>query len=80
MKTFEPSDPESYLTFEDFFIRKLAPDIRPIFAPEDIAKAIIVADSRAVVYPTVEETRALWVKGSRFTIQNLIEDDEQSAR
>jgi Phosphatidylserine decarboxylase len=39
-----------------------------------------VADSRAVVYPTVEETRALWVKGSRFTIQNLIEDDEQSAR
>jgi phosphatidylserine decarboxylase len=80
MGTFEPSDPESYPTFEDFFIRKFAPNARPIFAPEDSTKAIAVADSRAVVYPTVEKTRALWIKGSQFTIQNLIDDDEHSVQ
>ncbi|KAJ5885790.1 phosphatidylserine decarboxylase proenzyme 2 [Penicillium tannophilum] len=80
MGTFEPSDPESYPTFKDFFIRKFAPDARPIFAPEDSTKAIVSADSRAVVYPTVEKTRALWIKGNQFTIENLIQDDERSLR
>jgi phosphatidylserine decarboxylase len=80
MGTFEPSDPESYPTFEDFFVRKFAPNARPIFAQGDPTKAIAVADSRAVVYQTVEKTRALWIKGSRFTIQNLIKDDKHSVQ
>lgn len=78
MSTFSPSDPEEYTTFEDFFVRKLAPNARPIFAPDDPSRAVAVADSRAVVYPTVERTRALWVKGTDFTIQNLVADDERA--
>lgn len=79
MAHFEPSDPEQYSTFEDFFIRKHAPNARPIFAPEDPTVAVAVADSRTAVYPTVEKTRELWIKGSDFTIANLIGDHDRAA-
>ena len=79
MSHFEPSDPEQYLTFEDFFIRKHAPNARPISAPEDPTVAVAAADSRVVVYTTVEKTRELWIKGSDFTITNLIKDHERAA-
>jgi phosphatidylserine decarboxylase len=78
MSKFDPSDPEKYETFEDFFVRKHAPGARPIHAPNDPTKAIVVADSRVVVYPTVEATRRLWIKGSEFTIQNLIRDKDRA--
>ncbi|KAJ5946418.1 phosphatidylserine decarboxylase proenzyme 2 [Penicillium verhagenii] len=80
MDTFEPPDPNSYPTFKDFFIRKFSPNARSIFAPKDPTKAIVSADSRVVVYPTVEKTRALWIKGNRFTIENLLQDYERSLR
>lgn len=78
MNNFEPSSPEGYRTFEDFFVRMFAANARPIFAAEDPTRATVVADSRLVVYPTLEKTRALWIKGSHFTIQNLIQDYERS--
>ncbi|EAW07154.1 putative phosphatidylserine decarboxylase [Aspergillus clavatus NRRL 1] len=78
MSSFEPSDPEKYETFEDFFVRKHAPGAGPIFAQNDPTKAIAVADSRVVVYPTVEATRRLWIKGSKFTIDHLIKDRDRA--
>jgi phosphatidylserine decarboxylase len=80
MSSFEPSNPESYPTFEDFFVRKLAPNARPIVAPQDPTQATTVADSRLVVYQSLEKARALWIKGSRFTIQDLIQDCERSVQ
>lgn len=80
MSKFEPSNPDSYPTFEDFFVRIFASNARPTFAPEDPTQATVVADSRLVVYRTLEKTRALWIKGSEFTIHNLIQDDERSVR
>ncbi|KAB8076563.1 phosphatidylserine decarboxylase-domain-containing protein [Aspergillus leporis] len=80
MAHFEPSDPEAYETFEDFFIRKHAPGARPIYEMDDPTKAVIVSDSRAVVYPTVEATRKLWIKGNEFTIANLIRDKDRAER
>ncbi|KAB8260994.1 phosphatidylserine decarboxylase-domain-containing protein [Aspergillus pseudonomiae] len=80
MSQFEPSDPEAYETFEDFFIRKHAPGARPIHDVNDPTKAVIVSDSRVVVYPTVEATRRLWIKGNEFTIANLIRDADHAKR
>lgn len=80
MSQFEPSDPEAYTTFEDFFIRKHAPGARPIYDADDPTKAVIVSDSRVVVYPTVEATRRLWIKGNEFTIANLIRDADRAKR
>ncbi|CAI7592470.1 unnamed protein product [Penicillium glandicola] len=76
MSEYEPSDPESYPTFEDFFTRKHTQNARPIYAETEPSKAVVAADSRVVVYPTVEKAKALWVKGSDFTIANLIKDDQ----
>lgn len=74
MEDFEPSDISAYDTFKDFFVRRHAPGSRPIFAENDPTKAVVVADSRVVVYPSVSQTKALWIKGKNFTIENLILD------
>lgn len=74
MSQYSPSDISQYRTFEEFFVRQHAPGARPIYEKDDPTKAIVVADSRVVVYPTVERTRALWIKGTDFTIANLIGD------
>nr|KAK5449248.1 hypothetical protein LTR18_002337 [Exophiala xenobiotica] len=76
MEDFDPSDIQEYKTFEEFFVRQHRPEKRPIFAKDDSSKAVCVADSRLVVYPTVEETRKLWIKGKNFTIADLIQDRE----
>lgn len=76
MDDFEPSDVNQFATFEDFFVRKHKPGSRPIFEKDDPTKAVVVADCRLVVYPTVSETKALWIKGKNFTMANLIQDTE----
>jgi phosphatidylserine decarboxylase len=74
MAEFTPSDIKAYRAFEDFFVRKHTPASRPIHAASDSTSAVCVADSRVVVYPTVSQARALWIKGKNFTISNLIQD------
>lgn len=59
MKDFEPPDPSAYATFEDFFVRHHAPRSRPIYEEDNMAKAVVVADSRVVAYPSVSQTKAL---------------------
>jgi phosphatidylserine decarboxylase len=78
MSQFEPKNVDEYPTFEDFFVRKHAPGSRPIHAEDDPREAVVVADSRVVVFPTVERTRALWIKGKHFTIANLIQDQAEA--
>ncbi|RQM05740.1 hypothetical protein DH86_00003592, partial [Scytalidium sp. 3C] len=78
MNDFEPSDIHSFKTFEDFFVRKHAPGSRPIFAAQDPTHAVIAADCRVVVYPTVLETKKLWIKGKHFTIEDLIQDKQRA--
>lgn len=79
MAEFSPSDIKAYSTFADFFVRKHTPSSRPIHKPSDATAAVCVADSRLVVYPTVSETRALWIKGRNFTISNLIQDSHRAS-
>lgn len=74
MDDFEPSDPEKYFTFEDFFVRKHRVGARPIAAKDDPRKAVCVADSRVVTYDTVAESKRLWIKGTEFSITNLVMD------
>ncbi|KAI1463813.1 putative phosphatidylserine decarboxylase [Daldinia caldariorum] len=76
MDDFEPSDVEKYRTFEDFFVRAHRPGSRPIDSPDDPAGAVVVADSRVVTYESVAETRKLWIKGTDFTMKNLVMDTQ----
>ncbi|KAL2131167.1 hypothetical protein VTI74DRAFT_5454 [Chaetomium olivicolor] len=76
MEDFEPSDPDKYPNFEAFFTRKHRPGSRPIHEPSNAASAVCVADSRVVAYESVAETTKLWIKGSDFSITNLVMDTD----
>ncbi|KAL9126120.1 MAG: hypothetical protein Q9217_004781 [Psora testacea] len=76
MNQFEPSDISAYSSFEDFFIRKHTKSSRPIHEHDNPAKAICVADSRLVVYESISQSKAIWIKGKHFTIENLMQDKQ----
>lgn len=80
MSEFEPSNPEDYSTFEDFFVRKHRESARPIEEFNNHKRAIVVADSRVVTYDTVAESKKLWIKGTNFNIINLVMDNRLGAR
>lgn len=74
MGEYDPSDLKEYTTFEDFFARRHRHGARPIFKDDDDSHAVTVADSRVVVYDTVDETKRLWIKGRDFTMAQLVMD------
>lgn len=80
MSLFSPSDPKEYGSMKDFFIRKFAVHARPIDEPSNTKKAMTPADARLAVFPSVSETKALWIKGNQFTIGNLLQDDQLARR
>jgi phosphatidylserine decarboxylase len=80
MDDFEPSDPEKYGTFEDFFVRKHKEGSRPIHKKDEPKAAVVVADSRVVTYDTVPQAKKLWIKGSEFNLTNLVMDVNLGAR
>jgi phosphatidylserine decarboxylase len=75
MDDFEPSEISAYPTFEDFFVRAHKPGSRPICAEDDPSHAVVVADSRVVVYESVQESKELYIKGLGFSISNLVMDN-----
>jgi phosphatidylserine decarboxylase len=76
MNEFDPSDINAYPTFEDFFVRKHRNGSRPICEENNEKIAICVADSRVVTYESVPQAKKLWIKGSDFSITNLVMDTQ----
>lgn len=71
--TSEFLDPvDSFQSFNDFFIRKLQPSARPISNGHDVA--ILPADARYLVYENILTTPGFWVKGHKFTLEELLDD------
>jgi phosphatidylserine decarboxylase len=70
MSQYDPSDVDAYKDFEEFFVRHHKKGSRPISESD----AIIVADSRVVVYESLEKTKTIWIKGKDFTLENLLQD------
>lgn len=67
-------DSQSYLSFNDFFIRKLKPKARPIVGGKQ--KAILPADARYLFYPNISEAEGFIVKGQKFHLSSLLDDAE----
>ncbi len=59
MNEFDLSDIDRYSTFEDFFIRHHRRGSRPIYKEGDDSKAVVAADSRLVVYDSVEQSKRI---------------------
>ncbi len=66
----EPID--SFSSFNDFFIRKLKPEARPLAGGEETA--IMPADARYLFYPNIEQADGFVVKGQKFELSTLLDD------
>lgn len=77
----EFADPvESFGCFNDFFIRHLKAECRPIAQAGDATTAIIPADGRYRFYETVEKSTLFSVKGKTFSLETLLQDKIQAKR
>lgn len=71
-------DLTSYKTFNDFFIRELKKESRPIDA--DPAVLISPADGRVLAWQTVDTTSLLQVKGFHYSLTDLLQDQALASR
>lgn len=66
--------PKEFTSFNDFFIRKLKPESRPI----EKASAVIPADARYWFYDQVDKDSDFLVKGERLNLVKLLGDSEKA--
>ncbi|MEK7340075.1 MAG: phosphatidylserine decarboxylase [Candidatus Rhabdochlamydia sp.] len=64
----------SFSCFNDFFIRRLKPEARPIAQEEN--KAILPTDARYLVFSDVREVSHFFVKGKKFSLKELLKNEE----
>ena len=70
--------PFDYKTFNDFFYRALKPGARPIAGGDDVA--VLPADGRHLVFPDIDAAEGFYVKGAKFTVRELLDDEELATR
>lgn len=69
--------PESFVSFNDFFSRKLKPAARPIAD----AAAVLPADGRHLAFPCADAgTMTIYAKGQAFDLAKLLDDDALARR
>ena len=65
---------EDFSSFNDFFVRKLKPEARPIDA--DSSKAVLPADGRYLFFPRIDQADGFLVKGKKFSLEDFLQDRE----
>ena len=64
---------KDFETFNDFFARGMRVDIcRPLADAEDESVVVSPADCRMMAWDTILDATKVWVKGARFTLENLL--------
>lgn len=63
-----------YNSFNDFFIRQLKPNARPVMG--NAKTAVMPADGRYYFYQNIKETDGFVVKGEKFTLESLLQDSD----
>lgn len=63
---------DTYASFNDFFIRKLKPEARPIFQGDNIA--VIPADGRYLFFQDIDAALGFVVKDQKFNLETLLDD------
>ena len=72
MSDFISENPYEYATFNDFFIREIKSEKRPIAEPENDDVIVSAADCRISVFDSVSQAHALFIKGKNFDLKDLI--------
>ncbi len=70
--------PFDFKTFNEFFHRALKPESRPIAQGNGVA--VLPADGRHLAFPDVGRAQGFYVKGSKFTLDDLLGDKKLAAR
>jgi phosphatidylserine decarboxylase len=70
--------PFDFQTFNEFFHRALRPECRPIAQGAKIA--VLPADGRHLAVPDVDRADGFYVKGSKFTLEELLGDADLAAQ
>jgi phosphatidylserine decarboxylase len=70
--------PFDFKTFNEFFHRALKPESRPI-AP-GAGTAVLPADGRHLAFPDIDRADGFYVKGAKFTVEELLGDAELAGR
>lgn len=73
----EFADP-NFQSFNDFFIRKLKPEKRPIV--KDPKMAAMPADGRYLVFPDLSRVDGFYVKGQQFDLPHFLQDISYGSR
>lgn len=63
---------ETFTSFNEFFIRQLKPEARPIATGKHVA--VMPADARYRFYPNISESEGFLVKGEKFDLPAFLED------
>lgn len=69
---------EEFSSFNDFFIRKLKDEIRPIVAGENVAA--LPADGRYMVFQNINLSDGFYVKGVSFDMATFLQDTTLAER
>ncbi|KAF9122921.1 hypothetical protein BGW39_009398 [Mortierella sp. 14UC] len=69
-------DASKYMTFNEFFYRKLKPDARRIDSKDDPAVITSAADCRLACFESISSATEYWIKGQKFTLQTFLQDTE----
>ncbi|NAW67714.1 phosphatidylserine decarboxylase [Vibrio sp. V27_P1S3P104] len=72
------SDPKYYSTFNEFFVRELKPDVRPIASGEDVL--VHPADARVSQFGPITDGQLIQAKGHQFSAQELLGGDADLAQ
>lgn len=65
-------------SFNDFFIRKLKPETRPIIA--DSSRLAMPADGRYLVFPSCGDADQFYAKGQSFNLASFLQNDAYARR
>lgn len=70
--------PETFSSFNDFFIRKLKPEARPIDQKKETS--VMPADARYLFFSNIAQTDGYVIKGRKFNLQALLQNGELAER
>lgn len=72
MSIYERDSYAQYDSVNDWFIRALRPDVRPLAAPGDDSVISSVADCRITVFPAIGRDERVWLKTQSFSTLLLL--------